>query len=186
MSSEGNNIIVALVGMPGAGKSEVSRIFEQSQFTKIRFGDITDEEVKKRGLPLNEENERIARELLRREHGMAAYAMLNLARIETSLKSTDVVIDGLYSWEEFKFLKDKFRSALHTVAVWAPPSQRYKRLTGRSVRPLTQEQAQARDFAEIENVNKGGPIAMADYVIKNDTYLESLIEQTKCIIRSLR
>jgi len=185
VSSTGNNVIVALIGMPGAGKSEVSRIFEQSQYAKIRFGDVTDEEVKKRGLPFNEENERMVRELLRHEHGMAAYAMLNLARIEAALKTTNVVIDGLYSWEEFKFLKDRYRNSICTVAVWAPPSLRYQRLTGRSVRPLTQAQAQARDFAEIENVNKGGPIAMADYTIKNDTTLESLVEQTKYVIRAI-
>ncbi|MCX6004707.1 MAG: AAA family ATPase [Chloroflexi bacterium] len=185
MSSKRKNKVVALVGMPGAGKSEVSRVFEQSKFKKIRFGDITDEEVKKRGLLLNEENERSAREALRRELGMAAYAILNLSKIEDALKTSNVVIDGLYSWEEFKFLKDKFNNNLYTVVVWAPPGLRYQRLKNRAVRPLTLGQAEARDFAEIENVNKGGPIAMADCTIKNDTNLASLIEQTKQVIRSL-
>ena len=49
-------IVAALVGMAGAGKSEAARLFMNNGFIRIRFGDITDEEIKKRGLVLNEEN----------------------------------------------------------------------------------------------------------------------------------
>ena len=100
------NKVVAIVGMAGSGKSEVARAFERNGFTRVRFGDITDEEIQKHGLPLNEDNERYIRETLRKEHGMAAYAELNLPRIDTALKTSNVVVDGLYSWEEYKFLKD--------------------------------------------------------------------------------
>ena len=77
--------VVSVVGMPGSGKSEVARVFDESGFTRVRFGDVTDEEVKRRGLELNEKNERHIRELLRKEHGMAAYAKLNLSRIDSAL-----------------------------------------------------------------------------------------------------
>ena len=50
--------VVAIVGMPGSGKSEVAKVFERDGFKKVRFGDITDEEISKRGLELSEENER--------------------------------------------------------------------------------------------------------------------------------
>jgi dephospho-CoA kinase len=178
--------VVALVGMPGSGKSEVAGVFESCGYQKIRFGDITDEEVKRRGLKLNEENERLAREDLRKQQGMAAYAILNLPGIEAALKTSNVVIDGLYSWEEYKYLKDKLGGRLKTVAVWAPPGLRYARLTNRPVRPLTAGQAGERDYAEIENVNKGGPIAMADYTISNCSSLDSLVEQSNNIIRVLK
>ena len=46
--------IIAVVGMAGSGKSEVARILEDNGFIRIRFGDITDEEVKRQGLPLTE------------------------------------------------------------------------------------------------------------------------------------
>ena len=178
--------VVALVGMPGSGKSEVARVFEANGYRTVRFGDITDEEVKKRGLELNEKNEKAVREGLRQQHGMAAYAVLNLPRIEKALQSSNVVLDGLYSWEEYKYLNDKLGAKLEIIAVWAPPAVRYARLEKRKVRPLTPDQSRARDFAEIENVNKGGPIAMADYTIKNDSALESLIEQTNLIIKVLK
>ncbi|MCJ7605934.1 MAG: hypothetical protein MUO19_07890 [Dehalococcoidales bacterium] len=48
--------IVAVVGMTGSGKSEVARLFEKSGFVRVRFGDITDDEVKRQDLPLNEAN----------------------------------------------------------------------------------------------------------------------------------
>ncbi len=45
--------VVSIVGMAGAGKSEVAGVFEENGFIRIRFGDITDEEIRKRGLELN-------------------------------------------------------------------------------------------------------------------------------------
>jgi dephospho-CoA kinase len=174
--------VVAIVGMAGSGKSEVARVFEQHGFTRIRFGDVTDEEAKKRGLALNEDNERRIRELLRKEHGMDAYARLNLPRIDAARKKANVVVDGLYSWEEYTLLKDRYGDKFAVVAVWASPQKRYARLGRRAVRPLTHEEAARRDRTEIENTNKGGPIAMADYTIINESSLSDLEEQAHKIL----
>ena len=165
--------LIAIVGMAGSGKSELANLFGESGFTIIRFGDITDEILIKKGLEINEENEKKARENLRDEHGMAAYAKLNLEKIEDALKNNHVVIDGLYSWEEYLFLKEKFRHII-TLAVYAPPDARYERLVDREVRPLIKEQSRKRDVKEIENLNKSGPIAMADYTIFNVSTLFDL------------
>ena len=178
--------VVSIVGMAGAGKSEVARVFEENGFVRIRFGDVTDEEIKKRGLELNEKNERYIRELLRHEHGMSAYARLNLPRIDSARKHSPVVIDGLYSWEEYTFLKTNYGEDFCVVAVWASPGTRYARLTARPERRLTREEAASRDRAEIENINKGGPIAMADFTIINEVSLEELQRDTKRIIAKLR
>jgi dephospho-CoA kinase len=178
--------VVSIVGMPGAGKSEVAGLFEQSGFARIRFGDVTDEGVRKRGLELTEENERYVRELLRREKGMAAYAELNLPAIDSALKHSDVVIDGLYSWEEYIFLKEHYGEDLHVVAVLSSPKTRYARLTGRKNRGLTVGEAASRDKAEIENTNKGGPIAMADFIIINESSLDELRKETEKIISGFK
>jgi dephospho-CoA kinase len=177
--------VVAIVGMAGSGKSEVARQFEKSGYIRIRFGDITDAEVKKRGLVLNEANERQVREQLRKEHGMATYAKLNLPRIDETLQKSNVVVDGLYSWEEFILLKDYYDDKLYLVAVWSSPKIRYARLAGRRIRPLTNKEATERDKTEIENINKGGPIAMADFTITNESSLKELQEQTQRIIARL-
>jgi len=110
--------VVSIVGMAGSGKSEVARLFQENGYNTVRFGDVTDEEVRKQGLELNEENERRIREQLRKKYGMAAYAILNLSRIELALKQSPVVIDGLYSWEEYTFLKGYFGERFCVVAVW--------------------------------------------------------------------
>ena len=178
--------VVSIVGMTGSGKSEVASVFEENGFARIRFGDVTDEEIKQRGLELNEENERYIRELLRQEQGMSAYARLNQSRIDSALEHSDVVIDGLYSWEEYIYLKGYYKENFCVVAVWASPGTRYARLTTRLNRRLTVEEAASRDRAEVENINKGGPIAMADFTIINESSLENLRREAKKIISGLR
>jgi dephospho-CoA kinase len=174
--------IVAIVGMAGSGKSEAAAVFEKKGFARIRFGDVTDEELKKKGLAVNEENERKIREELRQRYGMAAYAVLNSNRIDLAAKTAPVVIDGLYSWEEYLSLKEYYGEKFLAVAVWASPEVRYARLSQRPERPLNLEQAFSRDQAEIVNLNKGGPIAMADYTIINESSLKNLEKEVKRII----
>ncbi|MFC1860321.1 AAA family ATPase [Chloroflexota bacterium] len=178
--------VVAVVGMTGSGKSEVAKMFEEDGFARIRFGDVTDEGVRRRGLELTEENERKVRELLRKEYGMAAYAMLNLSRIDLARKQSDVVIDGLYSWDEYTFLKTYCGGDFFVVAVWASPKTRHARLATRSNRGLTLEEAANRDRAEVENIDKGGPIAMADFTVVNESSLKELKKEVKGVISRLK
>ncbi|MDH4270080.1 MAG: AAA family ATPase [Dehalococcoidia bacterium] len=178
--------LVAIVGMTGAGKSEVARVFEEHGFEKVRLGDITDEELTNKGLEPNEENERTIREELRKKYGMAAYARLSLPRIDSSLKSSNVVVDGLYSWEEYTLLKERYGEKFSVLAVWSSPATRHARLAHRAKRPLTLEEAASRDKSEIENSNKGGPIAMADFTIVNEASLEELKRETEQVLSILK
>lgn len=183
------NKIVCITGLPGSGKSIVSDYFVDKDFLFLRFGQITLDEIKKRGIELSEANERAIREGFRKEHGMAAYAILNLPKLDELIKKGHVIADGLYSFEEYKALKEHFRDSLKVIAVYAPPHLRYKRLTERKLekddknarnRPLTVNEAKTRDLSEIENLNKGGSIAMADYTVLNTkdlTFLEKQIEE---------
>ncbi len=174
--------VVAIVGMAGSGKSEVARIFESHGYSRVRFGDVTDDEMKKRSMEICEANERFCREILRKELGMAAYAKLNQPRIDAALKNTDVVADGLYSWEEYLSFKSYYGNIFYVVAVYSSPKSRYTRLAGRNHRPLNIEEASSRDKTEIENLNKGGPIAMADFTIVNESSLNDLRKQTDAIL----
>ena len=173
------NRIIAIVGMAGAGKSEVASTLESLGLVRIRFGDATEEELQRRGLPLNEANERLVREALRREHGMAAYAILNLPKIDAALQSGSVVVDGLYSWEEYLVLREKYGPRLTVLAIASSPATRQRRLANRPRRPLTAEEVESRDRAEIENINKGGPIAVADITVVNEGSFEELENATR-------
>jgi dephospho-CoA kinase len=177
--------VLAIVGMAGSGKSEVARFFEEQGYIRVRFGDITDSEIKKRSLEPGEASERRCRELLRKELGMAAYAVLNRPRIDASLQTSDVVADGLYSWEEYLSLKSFYGNRFFVVAVFSSPETRYLRLAKRDLRPLTLDEAASRDQAEIENLNKGGPIAMADYTLINEKSLDYLQQQAELVIARL-
>lgn len=160
--------IIAIVGMPGAGKSEATLYLEKKGIPFIRFGSFTDEGVSEAGLPLTTENEKLIREKLREELGMGAYAIKAKPRIDALLKENDLVaIDGLYSWEEYIYLKEFFPS-LTLVNIFAEPPVRYKRLSERSIRPVSLDKAYSRDVNELEKLNKGGPIAIADYLIVNN------------------
>jgi dephospho-CoA kinase len=99
---------------------------------------------------------------------MEAYAKLLLPTIQESLSAGPTVIDGMYSWSEYKFLRKRFGDEMKVVAIYTTRSLRYARISQRKERPLTFEEAEQRDHAEMENVEKGGPIAMADYTIVND------------------
>jgi dephospho-CoA kinase len=169
-------LVLAIVGMCGSGKSEVVKYLKKKLAAPmVYFGTATFDELTKAGLEVNEKNERYMREKIRKDLGMGAYATLNLPKITKLLKENNVVlIESLYSWSEYKIIKKKFGEIFKVVAVVASPAVRQKRAAHRKERPLNKKESLARDYSEIENVEKGGPIAMADYIIVNEGTLKDL------------
>lgn len=176
--------LVMIVGMCGAGKSIVTGYFRREGWQVVRFGEITIDELRLRCLEPSEANERLIREELRTLHGPDAYAKMLLPKITHALTVGPTVIDGLYSWAEYKFLRENIDSQMYLIAVFTPRALRYERLSRRGMRALVPEEAEQRDFAEIENLQKGGPIAMADYVILNDGSKEDLVLEIKKLLLS--
>lgn len=166
--------IVAIVGLPGSGKTEAARFFNMHGFKIVKFGALTDKIIQDNNLEQTENNEKRMREYLREKESMAAYAKLSMPDIERALKINHVAIDGLYSWEEFLFLHHIFKERLIVLAIYAPPPVRYLRLGSRLHRPLHKKEAIERDKSEIENLNIGGPIIMADQTIINIHGLDDL------------
>ncbi|MGL4575341.1 MAG: AAA family ATPase [Burkholderiaceae bacterium] len=165
--------IVALVGLCGTGKSEAGRVLENLGYELVYFGGVVVDEVKKRGLPVNEANEKAVREELRATHGMAAMAIIKLPQIQQMLAAgKKVAVDGLYSFAEYELLKKTFGDRLKLIALHTAKPLRYARMAARPVRPLTQADVDARDFFEIKNLDKGGPIAIADAHVVNDDSTE--------------
>lgn len=179
--------IVAFVGMPGAGKSYCVKFLEEKGFPSVYFGGITLDEVKARGMEINEVNEKIVREDIRATEGKDAYAKRIIKKIEGFFAQgkNKVVVDGLYTWTEYKIFKDRFGENVTIIAIAAPRHVRHERLANRPVRPLNKEEASARDYAEIENVEKGGPIANADYTILNDSTVEKFLSDTERLLKEI-
>lgn len=175
--------LVAIVGMAGSGKTTAADMLVAHGFRFVRFGQITLDIVQERGLAVNETNERVVREEVRRQHGMGAYATLNIPKFDELLAQGDVVADGLYSWSEYKILKERYGERCVVLIIFASPKTRYARLSARErpaddtearFRSLSPEEAKARDYAEIEHIEKAGPTAMADYLINNEGSVEEL------------
>lgn len=162
------NKAVAVVGMCGSGKSVLCSYFKNLGWKDVYFGGVTVSQLKANGIEVNEANERKMREGLRQKYGMGAFAVLLKEEICSKLQESNVVLDGLYSWSEYKILKDVLGDNLIILAVVTNSQIRKDRLKNRLIRPLSSEQVDSRDVAEIENSEKGGPIAKADYYVMNN------------------
>lgn len=168
--------------MCGSGKSEAVKYFVGNGYGKVYFGEAVINELKERNMEINEMNERFVREDLRKKYGMAAMAVKSMDKIRKYFKTGNVVIESLYSWSEFKTVHDEFGENFKLLAIHTEKKLRYERLMNRNTRPLTEKEAISRDISEIENIEKGGPIAFADYMILNNGTLEELNSKLKEII----
>lgn len=179
------NKVIAVVGMCGSGKSVATDLFVSAGWVSVYFGGITLEAVKEKGLPITPDNERMVREELRSQFGQAAYAIKLLPSISSILEKSNVIVDGLYTWSEYKYLKDQLKDRLEVLCIISDREMRYKRLANRPIRPLSAQEAVVRDYAEIENLEKGGPIAAADTYIVNNGTKEEFTEQIEKYINKM-
>ncbi|NCO10831.1 AAA family ATPase [Candidatus Saccharibacteria bacterium] len=170
MTHHDHTKILAFVGLPGCGKSTAVDYFTEKGFPKVYFGGIILQAMKDVGLEHTEENEKAFREEYREKYGKDSVANKIVEQINDLITAGQyrIIADGLYSWSEYKILKHAFPGELTVVAVITPKHLRYHRLSQRPVRPLTESEAKERDWSEIENLEKGGPIAIADYYVIND------------------
>lgn len=178
--------LIAVVGLTGSGKTEAVNEFVSRGFSRVGFNDVFYEEFGKRNLEVNEPNERMVREEMRKEFGNGVMALKALPKVEALIEQgRNVVVESLYSWSEYKVMKERFGNQFKVLAIYAPPSLRYARLSSRAMRPFTPEMASSRDYAEIEMpVEKAGPIAMADWTIQNLGTKEEFLKEVKTFISS--
>jgi dephospho-CoA kinase len=178
--------IIAILGLPGSGKTEViNYLVKKYNWPKVYFGEIIFDEMKKRGLEINEKNERIVREGLREKFGRLYYAEQIIKKINNIKEDTNILVESLYAWEEYLLFKEEFENNFLTIAVYASPKIRYKRLANRRVRPLTMEEARSRDHSQIENLFQAGPIAMADFTIRNEKDLSFLLKSIDEVMKKV-
>ena len=179
--------ILAFVGMPGAGKSSAVDYLTEKGFPKVYFGGVFLQALEEAGLEHTEENEKKFRVLLREQEGKDFIVKRVISQFYDLIDSGQhrIIADGLYSWTEYKLLRQDFHHELITIAVTAPRALRYKRLQHRPVRPLSYKEASERDYSEIENIEKGGPIAIADYTLVNADDLDNLHAQVDALLEEI-
>ncbi len=185
-------LVFAFVGAPAAGKTEAASVAKELGIPVITMGEVIREELRKRGLPLNDKNAgRIANELRARE-GMDAIAKRCIPRIKARKKSAGknqkvVVVDGVRGMAEVEAFKKEFGNDFVLVRVDAPLSLRYERIRSRGrgddLDLLSLEEFKNREKREL---GWGMEEAMkkADKIVENTASLEEFKEQIKGILRN--
>jgi dephospho-CoA kinase len=180
-----NKIILAVVGLAGAGKTEATEyLLKKTGWPKVYFGQAVIDEAARRGSP-GEAGERAAREEFRERDGLAAMALANLPAIKSAFTQSSVLIESLYSWEEYLKLKDEFGESFKAVAIYASFPTRAARMKVRPQRPLNEADLQSRDYSQIENLHQAGPIARADWTIVNEGSKGELFVEIDKVLKQL-
>ncbi len=186
MTKEEKNVtIVAFVGLAGSGKSSAVEYLTEKGWPKIYFGGIFYKALKEAGItPGDWERENPYRKELRDKEGKDFIAVRAAKEAHDLIAAGQhhIVLDGLYSWSEYKILKHEFPGELVVVAVVAPRHLRKQRMADRPERPMTAQEVDTRDWSEIEEIEKGGPIAIADYFVHNDKDIVNLHHQIDAIL----
>lgn len=181
--------ILAIVGMSGSGKSVIVDYLTEHGIPKVYFGGMIYKEMQKRGIErtIDGESEKAFREMIRNTEGKDWVVRQAIAEAKDLISAGQkrIVLDGVYSWTEYKILKHEFPGDLTFIAVVTTKSLRYERVAKRPERPFDGKAIRERDISEIENLEKGGPIAAADYFILNNGTVEDTQNQLKEVMKTI-
>ena len=180
------SVAILVAGMPGSGKSLVSKAAESLGVKVVRMGDIVRLLASSTAQELSD---RVLGELsrkIREVHGpdVVARATLHIACNESP--GGVVLIEGVRSLDEVRYFKDHAERCV-VVAVHSPPQVRFQRLLarGRSDDPSSWEDFAARDEREL-SFGLGSVIALADYVIVNhEKTPEEVLQESKNLLRRI-
>ncbi len=171
--------MIAIVGMPGSGKSEFVNVLLEFGYNVISMGDLVREETIKREYSL-EESGKVA-QMLRDEKGLDAIAILTLEKIRDSNEDKFLIegIRGIKEIERFRNEIDFFLIGIH-----ASPKIRFERLKGRGREddPNTYYDFQERDLREL-SWGLGQALALSDAIVDNNETLEKFRENIVKVIK---
>ena len=181
--------ILAIVGMSGSGKSVAVDYLTEKGYPKVYFGGMIYKEMEKRGIIRTEdgESEKEFREMIRETEGKDWVVRQVIAETKDLIAAGQkrIVLDGVYSWTEYKTLKKEFPQCLTFIAIVVDKKLRYKRVAVRPNRAFDTAAIRERDRSEIENLEKGGPIAAADYYVLNNGTIEDVRTRVDEILKEI-
>ncbi|MEK7110034.1 MAG: nucleoside monophosphate kinase [Patescibacteria group bacterium] len=177
--------IIAIVGLPGSGKTDAATYLKSKGLPIISFGKTVIDQVNQKNLPHSEKAHKEVREELRKKYGKEAMAVLNIDKIKTALKDNlIIVVEGMRSWEEYLYLKKVLPEVkLVIVCIYSEKLLRYKRISKRN--DMSEHYGEERDINEIVGINAGPTIAYADHVIKNNYSKEEFYDKLELTYRTI-
>ena len=178
--------IIAFTGMPFSGKTEAVKIANNMNIDVIRMGDIVWEEVKKKGLELNDKNVGFIANQMREEFGQNIWAIKTIEKIKSNYKNSTIIIDGIRNFNEIKTFKRNLTNDFTLIAIISTDENRHKRALNRGRKDDSKilNEIKKRDEREISWGIKDA-IKLADYIISNNGSIKDLNYKIKEIIKNL-
>ena len=178
--------IIAFAGMPLSGKTEAVQFAKEMNIPVIRMGDMVWDEVKNRGLPLDDKNVGNVADQMRQEFGKDICAQKTLKKITSFEKLDCIVIDGIRNIEEIETFKMELGKDFVVIAITASDETRQKRFLtrGREDDSMNIQDLKQRDKREL-SWGLGTVIASADIIVSNEGNLEDLRDEIKNILEKI-
>jgi dephospho-CoA kinase len=172
--------IIAVTGLPGAGKSIVSEVAREMGYHVYSMGDVVRDEADRLGIECAPTNLGLLALELRKKNGPAIVARMLVDRVKQDDAAT-VVVEGIRSIEEVKEFRKCFKVGI--LSVVCPKEVRYLRLIarGRSDDPRNIAEFNERDERELDfGISKD--IDSADWHISNETDEKTLRREVNRVL----
>lgn len=178
--------ILAFTGMPCSGKTEAVQIAKDMGIPVIRMGNAVWEEVKHRGLELNDKNVGEVANKMREKHGKDIWARRTLDKIKSLDKTDVIVIDGIRNVEETDVFKKELGKDFVVIAITASDETRYKRALNRD------REDDSKDISMIKERNqrelKWGldvVISSAEAVVSNEGSIDEFHDKIEDVLHNI-
>lgn len=180
--------VIAIVGLPGSGKSEAAAVARELDIPVVTMGDVVRAETEDRGLDPASDHGAVA-QAMREEDGLAAIAHRSLPIIEAELEDAEVVlVDGVRSDHEVAVFEEAFGEDFTLVAVTAPFDLREERIEDRGRDTAADEGGES--LADRDERERGfgmdAAIEAADVAVENAGTLESFRERIRDLLEEAR
>ena len=173
--------IILITGMPGSGKSTAAKIFSDIKVPVVGMGDAVREQMRERGIEINDINLRSFSAEMRAKFGPDYVINLVSSKLDGVLASNDIaVLDGVRNVAEIDFLK-KAGHETRSIAILTDKEVRYSRMLDRHNESDSDSFSgfELRDQKELK-FGISEVISLADrYILNNssfDSFKSSLLE----------
>jgi len=174
--------IIGLTGYHRAGKDVVSDYLKENYgFKTLTFSDALKKRLEEKGKKVTKNNLSKEGDELRKEKGRGGLAK-ELYNIIENKEWEKVVMNGFLSPEEVEYIQEK-PCEFHLIEIRAEPEIRFQRRS--EDEPDEKEEFLKRDKRDIEKKGADEAIKMAEYILENNSDLESLYKKIDRLMEKL-
>jgi dephospho-CoA kinase len=177
--------VIAVTGMPGSGKGEVSETARELGFKIFSMGDVVRSYFASQCSERDPIETGLYADMERKKHGNGIWARRLVRTVENEIEPDDdiIIIDGLRSSFEVGLFRDHWSNDFQVMAVHSSPDTRYRRLSerGRSDDSKDREKFNQRDKREL-GWGLGEVISKADIMLINECGLHEFRSKVKDLL----